>query len=165
MADIKTITFTYLEHESIRDLDSEDYRLVTEAKEAAGNAYAPYSGFRVGAAVMLESGMIVRGSNVENAAFPSGICAERTALAYSVSGFPGDRPYAIAIAAMNGSGFTHAPVSPCGNCRQMIIEEEYRNKKGIRIILYGEEKILIIENAASLLPLQFNRGSLNPHHP
>ena len=163
MTKIKKITFKYVEHESFSDLESEDSRLITEAKRAAENAYAPYSGFRVGAAVMLESGIIVHGSNVENAAFPSGICAERTALAYAVANHAGDRPSAIAIAAMNGTVFTSAPVSPCGNCRQMIIEEEYRNKKEIRILLYGEEKILIIESAASLLPLQFDKGSLSLH--
>ncbi|NMC39472.1 MAG: cytidine deaminase [Bacteroidales bacterium] len=160
MAEIKKISFSYLEYDRIEDLDMQYLKLIEEAKKASENAYAPYSGFRVGAAVLLESGRIILGSNVENAAFPSGICAERTALSYSISNFPGDRPSAIAIAAMNANKFTFSPVSPCGNCRQMIIEEELRNNKEIKILLYGENSILVIENAASLLPLQFNKESL-----
>lgn len=165
MAEIKNISFSYLEYDSIDDLDGLYIKLIEEAKKASEDAYAPYSGFRVGAAVLLESGKIIRGSNVENAAFPSGICAERTAMSYSVSNFPGDKPSAIAIAAMNGNNFTYAPVSPCGNCRQMIIEEEFRNNREIKILLYGENRILVIENAASLLPLQFNKEALNLYHP
>lgn len=165
MAEIKNISFSYLEYDRIGDLDGLYLKLIEEAKKAAEDAYAPYSGFRVGAAVLLESGNIIRGSNVENAAYPSGICAERTALSYSVSNFPGDRPSAIAIAAMNGNNFTFAPVSPCGNCRQMIIEEELRNNKEIKILLFGEDRILVIENTASLLPLQFNKETLKLDHP
>jgi cytidine deaminase len=165
MAEIKNISFSYLEYDRIGELEALYLRLIDEAKKAAEDAYAPYSGFRVGAAVLLESGKIIRGSNVENAAYPSGICAERTALSYSVSNFPGDRPSAIAIAAMNGNNFTIAPVSPCGNCRQMIIEEELRNNKQIKILLYGKDRVLVIENAASLLPLQFNKETLKLYHP
>lgn len=165
MPEIKNISFSYLEYDRIGDLDRLYHKLIDEAKKATEDAYAPYSGFRVGAAVLLESGKIIRGSNVENAAFPSGICAERTALSYSVSNFPGDKPSAIAIAAMNGNNFTYAPVSPCGNCRQMIIEEELRNNREIKILLYGEDRILVIDNAASLLPLQFNKETLKFYHP
>jgi cytidine deaminase len=131
MPEIRNISFSYREYHKSEGSDIPYINLIEEAKKAAENAYAPYSGFRVGAAIMLESGRIIRGSNVENAAFPSGTCAETAALSYSVSNYPGDTPIAIAIAAMKGNSFTSVPVAPCGNCRQMIIEEEFRNKKKI----------------------------------
>ena len=139
--------------------------LLIAAKEAAQNAYAPYSGFRVGAAIRLESGRIVHGSNVENAAFPSGICAERTALSGSVSNYPDDKPVAMAIAAMTDDGLTAESVSPCGNCRQVIAEEELRTGKKIRIILSGRNKIQVIESISLLLPLQFSRKNLRADLP
>ena len=134
-------------------------------REAANHAYAPYSKFMVGAAVRLESGIIVRGSNVENAAFPSGICAERTAISGSVSNYPDDKPVAIAIAAMTNNELTAECISPCGNCRQVIAEEEMRTGKRIRIILSGREKIRIIESVSLLLPLQFCRNNLRVNLP
>jgi cytidine deaminase len=108
----------------------------------------------------LESGKIVIGSNVENAAFPSGICAERNALSTASSNHPGDKPESIAIAAFTSAGMTDDPVSPCGNCRQVIAEEEYKNSRSIRIILGGRKKIRIIEKGEDILPLQFNMNSL-----
>jgi cytidine deaminase len=154
------ISITYTEYNSIEELNQIDKELVLAAREAAKNAYAPYSKFRVGAAVILESGMIISGANVENAAFPSGICAERSALSYSASNYPADKPVTIAIAAFNEKGLTKNPVSPCGNCRQVIAEEEFRNNNNIRVILSGETKLQIIEKGGDLLPLQFNRNSL-----
>ncbi|HUX55409.1 MAG TPA: cytidine deaminase [Bacteroidales bacterium] len=160
MVKINNISFSYKEFENTEELDPNDRELVFAAREAALNAYAPYSKFRVGAAIRLESGLIVRGSNVENAAFPSGICAERSALANSVSNHHNDKPIAMAIAAMTEDGLTDNPVPPCGNCRQVIAEEELRTGKQIRIILSGKNKILIIESISSLLPLQFNKQNL-----
>jgi cytidine deaminase len=159
---IKTnnINFTYKEFDKPEELDPSDQELLNLAKEITLNAYAPYSGFKVGAAVRLESGKIVTGTNVENAAFPSGICAERTALSNASSNHPGDKPIALAIAAFSGDGHLAEPVSPCGNCRQVIAEEEYRNGRSIRIILGGRNKIRIIEKGGDLLPLQFNSDSL-----
>jgi cytidine deaminase len=154
------ISFTYTEFGSIEELSPDDRELVTAAREAAGKAYAPYSRFNVGAALRLESGRIVCGSNVENAAFPSGLCAERTALAYAVSNFPGDRAKAMAIAARDEAGFTEESISPCGNCRQVIAEEEKKNGKAVRIILAGKKGILVIESVGDLLPLQFSRDNL-----
>jgi len=156
----KNISFTYKEFDSAEELDPSDRELLNSAKNVAANAYAPYSGFHVGAALRLESGKIVTGTNVENAAFPSGICAERTALANASSNYPGDRPVALAIAAVSGKDHTKEPVSPCGNCRQVIAEEEYRNGKPVRLILGGKKKIRVIENGGDLLPLQFNSDSL-----
>jgi cytidine deaminase len=165
MATTKNVTFSYQEFENPAELKPEDQELISAAKEAANHAYAPYSRFRVGAAVRLESGIIVRGSNVENAAFPSGICAERTAISGSVTNYPDDKPLAIAIAAMTDEGLTAECVSPCGNCRQVIAEEEMRTGKQIRIILSGRDKIRVIEGINLLLPLQFCRDNLRLNLP
>ena len=161
----KNITFSYKEFESFEELETEDRELVNTAKESAGMAYAPYSGFMVGAAIRLKSGRIVHGSNVENAAFPSGICAERTAIAWAVSNFPHDKPVAIAIAAMNADGLPAESVSPCGNCRQVIAEEESRTGNKIRIILACKSSIRVIEGIGMLLPMQFSGKSLREDHP
>jgi cytidine deaminase len=156
----KNFTTSFTEYNSIEELNQSDKELVVAAREAAQNAYAPYSKFRVGAAVKLETGITIRGANIENAAFPSGICAERSALSFSASNYPAIRPVAIAIAAFTEDGLTKEPVPPCGNCRQVIAEEEFRNKNNIRVILSGESKIQIFEKGGDLLPLQFNRNNL-----
>lgn len=156
----KNISITWSESENIDDLNPADKELVLAARKASENAYAPYSKFRVGAAVRLENNVIITGSNIENAAFPSGICAERSALSNSASNYPDVKPVAIAIAARNSSGLTEEPVSPCGNCRQVIAEEEFRNGNNIRIITSGKSKIRIIEKGSDLLPLQFNMNNL-----
>ena len=161
----KKISFSYLEYESPEELGTEDQELILSAKEAAKLAYAPYSRFRVGAAIRLESGRIVHGSNVENAAFPSGICAERTAVAGAVSNYPDDKPVAIAIAAMTDEGETAECISPCGNCRQVIAEEEMRTGKQIRIILCGRNKIQVVNSISLLLPLGFNLNNLRVNLP
>jgi cytidine deaminase len=156
----KNFTTSFTEYNSIEELNQSDKELVVAARKAAQNAYAPYSKFRVGAAVKLETGITTCGANVENAAFPSGICAERNALSFSASNYPAIRPIAIAIAAFTEDGLTKEPVPPCGNCRQVIAEEEFRNKNNIRVILSGESKIQIFEKGGDLLPLQFNRNNL-----
>ncbi len=156
----KSISLNYTEFDNPEDLDPADLELLKKAREIALNAYAPYSGFMVGAALRLESGKIIAGTNVENAAFPSGICAERNAISNASANHPGDKPVAIAIAAFSGADHSSEPVSPCGNCRQVIAEEEYRNGRNIRIILGGKNKVRIIESGAGLLPLQFNSESL-----
>ncbi|OFY63217.1 MAG: cytidine deaminase [Bacteroidetes bacterium RBG_19FT_COMBO_42_7] len=161
----KNISFTYKEYESPEELGTEDQELILSAKEAAKLAYAPYSRFRVGAAIRLESGRIVHGSNVENAAFPSGICAERTAVAGAVSNYPDDKPVAMAIAAMTDEGLTAECISPCGNCRQVIAEEEMRTGKQIRIILCGRNKVQVVNSISLLLPLGFNLNNLRVNLP
>ena len=159
------ISFSYAEYEKTDELDSEDMELVIAARESALNAYAPYSKFRVGAAVRMESGVIVRGANVENAAFPSGICAERSALSNSISNYPEDKPIAIAIASLTEDGLTENSPSPCGSCRQVIAEEELRIGNQIKIILSGKNKTLIVDSISGLLPLQFNRKNMNINLP
>lgn len=151
------ISFSYKEYENPEELNKDDLELVLAARKSAQNAYAPYSMFRVGAALRLESGIIVCGTNVENAAFPSGICAERNAISNAVSNYKGDKTVSLAIAAFTEAGLTDEPVSPCGNCRQVIAEEETRNNNKIKLILSGKNKIFVIESISSLLPLQFNK--------
>jgi len=160
----RNISFTYSEYNSYKELSIEDQELVTTAKEAAKLAYAPYSRFRVGAALRLESGRIIHGSNVENAAFPSGICAERTSIAAAVSNYPDDKPVAMAITAINDKGMAADCISPCGNCRQVLSEEEMRTGKQIRIILAGRNKIQVVETISHLLPLGFNMNNLRTNH-
>ena len=154
------IPFSYTEYEKQEELDLLDMELITVARDTALNAYAPYSKFRVGAAIRLDNGIIVRGTNVENAAFPSGICAERSAISNSVSNYPEGTPVSLAIAAMTEDGLTDYPVPPCGNCRQVIAEEESRTGKKIRIILSGKSKTIIMDGIDNLLPLQFNKENL-----
>jgi cytidine deaminase len=160
MVVVKNISFSYTEYESPDELLASDRELAEKARDAARLAYAPYSKFRVGAAIKLETGRIVHGSNVENAAFPSGICAERTALAAAVSNFPDEKPVAMAVAAITESGEIAENISPCGNCRQVIAEEEMRTGNSIRMILYMRNNVRIIESISLLLPLQFNMNSL-----
>ncbi|HZY26266.1 MAG TPA: cytidine deaminase [Bacteroidales bacterium] len=161
MIKTKNISFSYTEYDKIEDLNSVDLELVLAAREAAMNAYAPYSKFKVGAAVKLKSGIVITGANVENAAFPSGICAERSALSNSVSNHSNDKPVAMAIASIKGDEFTDDPPSPCGNCRQVIAEEESRIGGKIKLILSGNNKTIVIDGIGDLLPLQFNRKNLD----
>jgi cytidine deaminase len=154
------ISFSYTEYEKTDELDPDDLKLIIAARESALNAYAPYSKFSVGAAVRLESGVIIRGANIENAAFPSGICAERSALSNSISNHPDDKAVALAIASMTKGRLTIETPSPCGNCRQVIAEEELRTGNKIRIILSGKNKTQIFDSICSLLPMQFNRNNL-----
>jgi cytidine deaminase len=165
MIKTNTISFSYKEFEKPEELNPDDRELVFAARKSALNAYAPYSKFKVGAVVRLESGVIVCGTNVENAAFPSGICAERNALSNSISNYPNDKPVVIAIAAMTEDGLTDNPFPPCGNCRQVIAEEESRTGNQIRIILSGKDKTIVINSIRSLLPLQFNNKNLKVNLP
>ena len=160
-----TFSFTYDEYRDPGELGDDDRELINAARDAARNAYAPYSGFRVGAAVRLASGKIECGTNVENAAFPSGICAERNVLSTVVSNHPDDYINTMAIAAISTDGYTGEPVTPCGNCRQVVAEEEARTGRKIRIILSGNDKTLVIDGIASLLPLQFSKNSLRINLP
>lgn len=160
MAVERNISLIFTEYVSPEELGASDREIINSAKEATRNAYAPYSGFQVGAAVRLETGEIVLGANAENAAFPSGICAERAALSSVNSVYPGKKAVAIAIAARTVAGYTEDPVTPCGNCRQVIAEEELRNGMPVKLILYGEKKIVVVEDAGTLLPLQFSKNIL-----
>jgi cytidine deaminase len=148
--------FSVLLYDSIDELNREDALLLREARKVTQFAYAPYSNFRVGAFAKLENGKAVSGTNQENASFPAGICAERTLLSAASSLFPGTGIDTIAISYNNLNGKSDRPVSPCGICRQSLVEFQDRTKKQIRIILSGMEgKVQVIENAKDLLPLVF----------
>jgi cytidine deaminase len=135
--------------------------LLREARKVTQFAYAPYSNFKVGAFAKLENGRTVSGTNQENASFPAGICAERTLLSTASSLFPGVGVDTIAISYNNLNGKSDRPVSPCGICRQSLVEFQDRTKKQIRIILSGMEgKIQVIENAKDLLPLVFGADDM-----
>ena len=149
---------------SYEELDESFRKLVDQAKNATQQSYAPYSQFRVGAAVLLADGQVVIGANQENAAYPSGLCAERTAL-FSANVQHRDTPVcAIAVAARNADGFLPVPVTPCGACRQVMLEVEHRYGRPITIILYGTEAIYVIDSVTDILPLEFELEGLLTGH-
>jgi cytidine deaminase len=148
------------EYNSTEQLPGKEKDLVISAINAADSAYSPYSGFSVGAAILLENGEIITGSNQENAAYPDGLCAERVALFYANSSYPDVPVTCIAISAQNDSGITEQPVTPCGSCRQALIESEFRFNKSIQIIMTGKNKILSVDSVRDLLPLSFNPSFL-----
>lgn len=145
-------TFCFAQPE---ELSKDDKQLVERAIEATASSYSPYSHFAVGAALRLSDGTIVIGSNQENAAFPSGLCAERTAIFAAGATHPDKAVMALAIAARNEAGLTAEPVSPCGACRQVILEVEQRYNCAVRILLYGTNGVYIINSIRDLLPLCF----------
>lgn len=151
--EIKTIVH---EFDSVAELRQEERDLALKAEKAANKAYAPYSRFKVGASILLENGQVVDGSNQENAAYPSGICAERVAISYASANFPDLAIRMIAIAALNEETLTREPVSPCGFCRQVMIETEQKQNTPLRIILVGRGKVQVIDSASHLLPLCFD---------
>ena len=145
---------------SYEELTEAEKKLIDAAKEASNRSYAPYSRFQVGAAVRLAGGVLVSGSNQENAAYPSGICAARTTLFYANSQYPDRAVEALAIAAQTGGEFIEHPTAPCGACRQVILETEERYRYPIRIYLYGTDEVYIVESIRSLLPLCFGKSDL-----
>ena len=139
----------------MEELSEDDQRLVNKAIEATRNSYAPYSNFHVGACLRTADGMEMIDANQENAAFPSGLCAERSAIFAAQSQHPESAIVALAIAARNEEGLMATPVSPCGACRQVILEMEDRYQCDVKILLYGTEGIYVIPNVKTLLPLHF----------
>lgn len=146
---------------TVDELPDADREVVDAARAATANSYAIYSHFNVGAAVRLANGIIVSGSNQENAAYPSGLCAERTTLFWANSQYPTQPVEVLAIAARNEQGELATPIPPCGACRQVILETEKRFSKAMRIILYGAKECYVIEDGVkALLPLSFDAGFL-----
>lgn len=144
------------------DLTLDDRALIEAAKAVALKSYAPYSRFHVGAALRLADGTVVTGSNQENAVFPAGCCAERTALYYAGAQHPDVAPDTIAVAIWRelDQQFMATPGSPCGVCRQHLVETEQRFGRPIRIILYGTDEIYVLQSARDLLPLTFTGEEL-----
>jgi cytidine deaminase len=145
---------------ALQELSETEKILIEKAMSMCDKAYAPYSGFKVGAACLLDNGIIETGSNQENAAYPAGICAERTALFHATSNYPDQPVLLLAIAAKNESGFVHDPIAPCGICRQVLLEIEQRYNKPIRVLLVGSNEIAVFERASDFLPFSFGIKSL-----
>ena len=138
------------------ELSDAERSLIDVAIDSTSRSYAPYSHFHVGAALLLADNTLIRGCNQENAAFPSGLCAERSALFAAGAQFPDVPPVMLAIAARDTQGeLTDEPVSPCGPCRQVLIETETRYGRKLRILLYGKKKVFVMDGISNLMPLSF----------
>jgi cytidine deaminase len=145
----------------VTELTAAERDLLEKARQSHKMAYAPYSNFHVGAAVLLENGTIVLGNNQENASYPLGLCAERVAIFAASANHPGVKIKSIAISAASKEVQVNKPVTPCGACRQVMAEYEFRDKSPIRIIMAGEKgKVLITESVKELLPYQFTADDL-----
>lgn len=153
---MKKEIITEFEELTFADLSVEDQSLVAQAKQSTFRSYAPYSNFRVGAAILLDNKEIVCGSNQENVAFPSGTCAERTACFYAHAQYPDSRFVKIAIAARGIDGQPlNDPISPCGACRQSLLQYELLGQQPVEVLLVGRDKIIRLPSVRSLLPFAF----------
>jgi len=147
--------------DSIEELSDSLKQLMNEAVKAKSFAYAPYSKFKVGAALLLANGKIITGNNQENAAYPSGMCAERVAIWKASSDYPNERIIKIAISASSSSQITKEPVAPCGACRQSLFEYEIKQEKQIEVYFMGEiGKIIKTNSVSDLLPIAFDKSFL-----
>ncbi|WP_430411925.1 cytidine deaminase [Kordia sp.] len=160
MQEIKiTTTLTCYDH--IEELPQSVQELMESAVEARKKAYAPYSKFRVGVALLLENGKVILGNNQENAAYPSGLCAERVAIFHAGAEYPGITIKQIAITATSDNHINKTPIPPCGSCRQSIAEYEMRQESPIEIyFMGGEGKIMKSNSLKDLLPLVFDKSYL-----
>lgn len=150
----KKIEITYNQFENLTELEVSDQNLIEKALDACKNAYAPYSNFPVGAAVLLDSGEIFIGNNQENISFPAGTCAERTLLNFIHANFPEKKILTMAITATNSH--SHSPVTPCGVCRQVMVEMEREQESDYRVLLHKPGGSTIeFTGAHQLLPLAF----------
>ncbi len=141
----------------MKELTVTEQTLLQKAIESTHHSYAPYSHFHVGAALLLGNGEIILGCNQENASFPAGICAERSAIFAAGAKYPDEPVVMLAIAARNSLGeLLDDPISPCGICRQVILETESRFNQPIRILLYGHKHIYVIDSIKQLMPLSFS---------
>lgn len=151
----KKLEITYSEYSSADELPQNDANLLNAAIEALNGSYAPYSNFNVGAAVQLDNGVIVKGSNQENIAYPSGLCAERTALFSAHANYPQNKIVSIAITSSQNGLLLATPPFPCGACRQVMAQTQTRNGSPLKIIIGGSDKILVFNSVESLLPFIF----------
>ena len=152
----KEIRIVYNEYESLDQLELRDRELAQAAIEATKGSYAPYSNFNVGAAVRLDNGQIVKGSNQENTAYPSGICAERTAMFYASANYPENAMTAIAITASQNGTLCDNPATPCGSCRQVMAQYQTKGGQPMEILLVGGKKIWKFGKVDDVLPLIFD---------
>ncbi len=156
----KKITAEVDVYESRTELPSAERMLISKAIEAGRDAYAPYSGFQVGAAVLLENGEIITGSNQENAAYPSGLCAERVAVFYAKAKYPDVAIKQLAVIAIKDGNITETPASPCGACRQVLVEYEDQQGSPLSVVLAGNKQTMVIHRSSDLLPLSFGSKEL-----
>lgn len=154
------LAFKVKTYQSIEELPESSQKMILLAREAAHRAYAPYSGFRVGASVLLDNGKIVTGNNQENAAYPSGLCAERTALFYASSRYPNTAVRTIAVSTLSSDGLSGGIAKPCGSCRQVMAEYEDVSGKPMEIILDGSSAITVVNGIDTLLPFRFKKEDL-----
>ena len=156
-----SINSNFLVYDSIDDLPNQAVKLFESAKKIRKSAYSKYSNFSVGVAVLLDNGEVISGNNQENAAYPSGMCAERTALFYANSKYPNATVICLAIVAGSNSKINKTPIAPCGGCRQVISEFETKQNSAIGIYFMGEEgKVVFTESIENLLPFQFDSSFL-----
>lgn len=154
------LEFKVMSYESIDELPENSQKMITLARDAALRAYAPYSGYKVGASVLLENGEIITGNNQENAAYPSSLCAERTALFYASSRFPGIAVRTLAVSTVSNPILPGEFAKPCGSCRQVIAEYEDLSGEPIEIILDGPTSIMVLEGIDCLLPFRFKKEDM-----
>ena len=155
------ITTQFLSYDSVTELSNDIQELMREAVVVRKNAYAPYSQFRVGAALLLDNGKVILGSNQENAAYPSGLCAERVAIFQAGAVYPNAKILKMAITAASDTNKTTTPIPPCGSCRQSIAEYEIRQETPIEIYFMGEEgAVYKSDSLKNLLPFMFDKKFL-----
>ena len=152
----KEIRIAYEEYASVEEMTVYDRELSVAAVSALEGSYAPYSHFHVGAAVRLSDGTIVKGANQENAAFPSGLCAERTAMFSAGANYPGLDMAGIAVVARQDGRICSEPVAPCGACRQVMIQYQRKAGKPMSVILIGANRIMKFARVDNILPLLFD---------
>jgi cytidine deaminase len=157
----RELKIIYAEFNNESELTDTDQELLKQARSAADKAYAPYSNFHVGAALLLKNGKIITGNNQENVAYPSGLCAERVAIYAAGAAYPDSAIDTIAVTCKSKAFEVNEPLSPCGACRQAIAEYETRHKTNIRILLAGEKGIIrMVESISDLLPFMFKAEEL-----
>lgn len=153
-----TYKFEYLKYDSVDELDAMRKELIQKSIESSKNAYAPYSNFHVGATVLLQNEKTFSGNNQENASYPVGICAERTLMSYVHANFPNEKKLILAISVLD----TDKDVSPCGICRQTLLEYENLQNQPIEILLHSQSgSVLRVPSASALLPLHFDSDMLS----
>ncbi|MBQ2173056.1 MAG: cytidine deaminase [Bacteroidales bacterium] len=152
----KRINVTYQEYSSVEEMTPEDQALVAAALEAQKGSYSPYSDFQVGAALQLANGVIVKGANQENIAYPSGLCAERVAMFWAGANYPDVPMETLAIAGSDHGVLCESPASPCGSCRQVMAEYQKKYNHPLKIILVGSKRIRKFSCVEDLLPFIFD---------
>ncbi|MGB3947880.1 MAG: cytidine deaminase [Bacteroidia bacterium] len=155
------LKIAFSEYENANELSPIEQELIKKAIDACDSAYAPYSDFHVGAALLLDNGKIITGNNQENVAYPSALCAERVAIYYAGSQFPNTAIKTVAITCKSDTVHLTEPLSPCGACRQAMAEYETRHNSKIKVILVGDtNKIIVVDSVADLLPFMFKAEEL-----